>query len=151
MSCMRRDRRVILERDGEGKSHLPGGSSSGFKRVQADSASISVFLGESNHSRQRIQIKSIINFVEWLEWPKLSIKFPIKSLILIPSLDSPSTSPSPVRLIQVSLLVKGWPKNKKATNLSRLYKYLSQNLVTYRKIFQLDLVLSQHFEWTALC
>jgi len=35
---------VILERDGEGKSHLPGGSSSGFKRVQADSASISVFL-----------------------------------------------------------------------------------------------------------
>merc|ERR1711936_986794 len=44
MSCMRRDRRVILERDGEGKSHLPGGSSSGFKRVQADSASISVFL-----------------------------------------------------------------------------------------------------------
>jgi len=41
---MRRDRRVILERDGEGKSHLPGGSSSGFKRVQADSASISVFL-----------------------------------------------------------------------------------------------------------
>merc|ERR1711972_808456 len=37
-------RRVILERDGEGKSHLPGGSSSGFKRVQADSASISVFL-----------------------------------------------------------------------------------------------------------
>jgi len=45
MSCMRRDRRVILERDGEGKSHLPGGSSSGFKRVQADSASISVFLG----------------------------------------------------------------------------------------------------------
>merc|ERR1712079_4979 len=44
MSCMRRDRRVILERDGEGKSHLPGGSSSGFKRVQTDSASISVFL-----------------------------------------------------------------------------------------------------------
>merc|ERR1711962_1351573 len=36
MSCMKRD--------GEGKSHLPGGSSSGFKRVQADSASISVFL-----------------------------------------------------------------------------------------------------------
>ena len=61
---MRRDRRVILERDGEGKSHLPGGSSSGFKRVQADSASISVFLGESNRSGQRIQIKSRINLVE---------------------------------------------------------------------------------------
>ena len=61
---MRRDRRVILERDGEGKSHLPGGSSSGFKRVQADSASISVFLGESNRSRQPIQIKPIVNFAQ---------------------------------------------------------------------------------------
>ena len=55
---------MILERDGEGKSHLPGGSSSGFKRVQADSASISVFLGESNRSRQRIQIESVVNFAQ---------------------------------------------------------------------------------------
>merc|ERR1711990_1384418 len=42
MSCMRRDKRVIVER--EGKTHLPGGSSKGFKRIQADNASINVFL-----------------------------------------------------------------------------------------------------------
>merc|ERR1719400_2298473 len=35
-------KRVIVER--EGKTHLPGGSSKGFKRIQADNASINVFL-----------------------------------------------------------------------------------------------------------
>merc|ERR1712032_1131956 len=46
MSCMRRDKRVIVEREGEAKHyHLPGASSSsGFKRIQADNASINVFL-----------------------------------------------------------------------------------------------------------
>merc|ERR1712242_178990 len=46
MSCMRRDKRVIVEREGEAKTHhLPGASSSsGFKRIQADNASINVFL-----------------------------------------------------------------------------------------------------------
>ena len=43
---MRRDKRVIVER--EGKTHLPGGSSKGFKRIQADNASINVFLGGLN-------------------------------------------------------------------------------------------------------
>ena len=44
---MRRDKRVIVEREGEVKIHLPGGSSKGgFKRIQADNASINVFLGE---------------------------------------------------------------------------------------------------------
>ena len=43
MSCMRRDKRVIVER-GEA-NHLPGESS---KRIQADNASIHVFLGELN-------------------------------------------------------------------------------------------------------
>ena len=45
---MRRDKRVIVEREGEAKKHhLPGASSSqGFKRIQADNASINVFLGE---------------------------------------------------------------------------------------------------------
>ena len=50
MSCMRRDKRVIVEREGEAKKshHLPKGASSsqGFKRIQADNASINVFLGE---------------------------------------------------------------------------------------------------------
>ena len=47
MSCMRRDKRVIVEREGEVKIHLPGGSTKGgFKRIQADNASINVFLGE---------------------------------------------------------------------------------------------------------
>merc|ERR1712212_968847 len=45
MSCMRRDKRVIVEREGEVKIHLPGGSSKGgFKRIQADNASLNVFL-----------------------------------------------------------------------------------------------------------
>ena len=44
---MRRDKRVIVER--EGKTHLPGGSSKGFKRIQADNASINVFLGGLNN------------------------------------------------------------------------------------------------------
>ena len=43
---MRRDKRVIVEREG---SHLPGGSSKGFKRIQADNASINVFLGGLNN------------------------------------------------------------------------------------------------------
>ena len=44
---MRRDKRVIVEREGEVKIHLPGGSTKGgFKRIQADNASINVFLGE---------------------------------------------------------------------------------------------------------
>ena len=42
---MRRDKRVIVEREG---NHLPGGSSKGFKRIQADNASINVFLGGLN-------------------------------------------------------------------------------------------------------
>ena len=51
MSCMRRDKRVIVEREGEAKKshHLPKGASSssqGFKRIQADNASINVFLGK---------------------------------------------------------------------------------------------------------
>ena len=52
MSCMRRDKRVIVEREGEAKKshHLPGArssSSQGFKRIQADNASINVFLGKT--------------------------------------------------------------------------------------------------------
>ena len=44
MSCLRRDKRVIVER-GEAKTHLHmlGESSRG---IQADNASINVFLGE---------------------------------------------------------------------------------------------------------
>ena len=53
MSCMRRDKRVIVEREGEVKIHLPGGSTKGgFKRIQADNASINVFLGESKTHQQ---------------------------------------------------------------------------------------------------
>ena len=47
MSCMRRDKRVIVEREGEAKKSHHQSSSQGFKRIQADNASINVFLGKT--------------------------------------------------------------------------------------------------------
>merc|ERR1712032_1667803 len=73
MSCMRRDKRVIVEREGEAKTHhLPGASSShGFKRIQADNASINVFLGKlkpscaAQHRPQR-NVKLLLGFCTYM-------------------------------------------------------------------------------------
>ena len=68
---MRRDKRVIVEREGEVKIHLPGGSSKGgFKRIQADNASINVFLGEpkptssAQHTPHKILLLTFIKAIK---------------------------------------------------------------------------------------